>query len=73
MAAWTEEAGLPKPEIVEIAGAVVVRFRRKTTGKRIGKTPLAVLEQLAEDPSLTVPQLAVRPEKSELTVTPGHS
>lgn len=28
MAAWAEEAGLPRPEILEIPGAVVVRFRR---------------------------------------------
>ncbi len=38
MAAWSEEFGLPKPEIVEIPGAVVVRFQRKTTGEAIGKT-----------------------------------
>jgi ATP-dependent DNA helicase RecG len=64
MAAWSEEAGLPKPEILEIPGAVMVRFRGKTTGK----TPLAVLHLLAEDPSLTVPQLAARLKKSELTI-----
>ena len=68
MAAWSEEAGLPKPEILEIPGAVVVRFRGKTTGKTTGKTPLAVLHLLAEDPSLTVPQLAAHLEKSELTI-----
>jgi len=28
MAAWTAELGLPKPEILEVPGAVVVRFRR---------------------------------------------
>lgn len=33
MAAWTEEAGLPKPEILEIPGAVVVRFRARAPGE----------------------------------------
>jgi ATP-dependent DNA helicase RecG len=82
MAAWTKEAGLPAPEILEIPGAVVVRFKPsvlgitgatgkttgKTTGKPIGKTPLAVIGLLAEDPTLTAPQLAARLDKSELTV-----
>jgi hypothetical protein len=39
MAAWSEEAGLPKPEILEIRGAVVVRPRGKTLGKPSGKRP----------------------------------
>jgi hypothetical protein len=39
MAAWSEEAGLPKPEILEIPGAVVVRPRGKTLGKPSGKRP----------------------------------
>ena len=82
MAAWTKEAGLPAPEILEIPGAVVVRFKPsvlgitgatgkttgKPTGKPIGKTPLAVIGLLAEDPTLTAPQLAARLDKSELTV-----
>jgi ATP-dependent DNA helicase RecG len=82
MAAWTKEAGLPAPEILEIPCAVVIRFKPsvlgitgatgkttgKTTGKPIGKTPLAVIGLLAEDPTLTAPQLAARLEKSELTV-----
>ena len=76
MAAWAEEAGLPRPEILEIPGAVVVQFRGKTIGKAIGKTigktigrtPLAVLELLANDPNLTVPQLADRLQKSEVTI-----
>lgn len=82
MAAWTKEAGLPAPEILEIPCAVVIRFKPsvlgitgatgkttgKTTGKPIGKTPLAVIGLLAEDPTLTAPQLAARLDKSELTV-----
>lgn len=40
----------------------------KTIGKTIGKTPFAVLELLTVDPSLTVPQLAARLDKSELTI-----
>ncbi|MBI4882150.1 MAG: putative DNA binding domain-containing protein [Planctomycetes bacterium] len=43
MAAWAEELRLPRPEILEIPGAVVVRFRRMppqgTTGKTTGTTP----------------------------------
>lgn len=31
MAAWSEDVGLPRPEILEIPGAVVVRFRRTTS------------------------------------------
>jgi ATP-dependent DNA helicase RecG len=40
MATWAEEAGLPKPEILEIPGAVVVRFGARAPGKaeRTGKT-----------------------------------
>ena len=79
MAAWAKEAGLPKPEILEVPGAVVVRFSArkpgitgkttgiaagKTTGKTTGKTPAGVLRLLAENPSLTVPQIAVLMEKS---------
>lgn len=69
MASWAKEAGMPLPEILEVPGAVVVRFhaRKPTvtenatgimTGKMTGKTPAGVLRLLAEDPSLTVPQLA---------------
>jgi len=68
MARWAEEASLPKPEILEIPGAVVVRFRRrateealqKTTGKTTGKTHDAVLALLAAEPSLTIPEIAQR-------------
>ena len=73
MASWAKEAGMPLPEILEVPGAVVVRFYArkptvtekatgiatgKMTGKMTGKTPAGVLRLLAEDPSLTVPQLA---------------
>lgn len=40
----------------------------KTTGKTTGKTPAAVLQLLAEDPNLSVPQVAARLKKSELTI-----
>ncbi len=36
MAAWAEEVGVPKPEILEIPGAVVVRFPRKVTAETTG-------------------------------------
>lgn len=75
-----QERGLEPPAVVVREGAVVVTFRLpapvettgkatgKTIGKTIGKTPLAVLRLLADDPSLTVPQLAARLEKSEPTI-----
>lgn len=66
------------PAVVVREGAVVVTFglpveaigktTGKAIGKAIGKTPLAVFELLAGDPTLTVPQLAARLEKSELTI-----
>ena len=72
MAAWAAEAGLPKPEILEIPGAVVVRFPAKkagkTTGKTTGKTPSAVLRLLSESPHLSVPQIAARLGRSEGTI-----
>ena len=72
MAAWTEEARLPKPEILEVPGAVVVRFTgkalQKTIGKTIGKTPAAVLQLLAEDPTRSVVQLADHLGKAEVTI-----
>lgn len=81
MAAWAEEAGLPKPEILEIPGAVVVRFRAKapgkaeTTGKRggnagetLGKTPRDVLRLLREQPELSAPQMAERLGKSRSAI-----
>jgi ATP-dependent DNA helicase RecG len=33
MAAWAEDAGVPRPEILEIPGAVVVRFRKRAAGR----------------------------------------
>lgn len=51
---------LPKETIGKAIG--------KTTGKAIGKTPAAVLRLLAEDPNLSVPQLAAQLKKSELTI-----
>jgi len=39
MAAWAEEAGLPRPAILEIPGAVVVRFRRAATAPERSTAP----------------------------------
>ena len=76
MATWAEEAGLPRPEILEVPGAVLVRFRRRTpvettgkvTGKVTGKTPAAVLALLAEEPGLSLPEVAERIRKSPRAV-----
>ena len=38
MASWTQAAGFPAPEILEIPGAVVVRFQRATAQKTREKT-----------------------------------
>ncbi len=72
------EAGLEPPTVSLRAGAVVVTFRLpeettgkmigKTPGKMIGKTPAAILDLLTADPTLSVPQLAVRLKKSEVTI-----
>ena len=76
MAAWAEEAGLPRPEILEIPGAVAVRFRARPTGKTTGrtpgktpgKTPAAILDLLEDEPELSIPELAVRLGRSESAV-----
>jgi ATP-dependent DNA helicase RecG len=79
MAAWAAEAGLPKPEIVEVPGAVVVRFRAKAPGKApgerqgnareaLGKTPLEVLRTLKDRPDLSVPAVAASLGKSESAI-----
>jgi ATP-dependent DNA helicase RecG len=72
------EQGLVPPTVAVCEGAVVVTFAvpakvtGETTGKATGKptarTPAAVLQMLAEDPSLTVPQLAALLKGSELTI-----
>lgn len=67
MAAWAEGAGLSMPEILEIPGVVLVRFRRKMPKKTTWKTSLAVLQLLREEPNLPVPRLSERLAKSELT------
>lgn len=69
MAAWTEEAGLPKPEILEIPGAVVVRFRPKAplgrwerTGVR-EETPLITPQETPlKTPEAILALLRGRPE-----------
>ncbi|MSQ52671.1 MAG: HTH domain-containing protein [Betaproteobacteria bacterium] len=76
------EAGLEPPVVSLRPGAVVVTFDLpganapenapetigKTIGKAIGKTPIAVLRLLAENPNLSVPQLAADLQKSEVTI-----
>lgn len=71
-------AGLPRPDILEVPGAVVVRFCRKETSEgsapegTVGITPLktpdAILRLLKEDPELSFPDLASRLGKSESAV-----
>jgi len=76
MASWAEAAGLPKPEILEVPGAVVVRFPRKlavtTTGetpqKTPQKTPDAILELLRQQPRLAFSDIALLVGKSESAV-----
>ena len=82
IAGLMRERGLEPPSVAVREGAVIVTFGlpaemtgktpEKTTGivtgKTTGKTPLAVLGLLAADPSLTVPQLAARMEKSAVTI-----
>ena len=72
------EAGHQPPTVSLRPGAVVVTFKLpkanapenagKTTGKTTGKTPKAVLQLLSDEPALSVPQLAGRLKKSELTI-----
>ncbi len=77
-----QEAGHVPPEMAVRGGAVVVTFALpgkapvkttgkttgKATGKTTGKTPEAVLRLLADEPNLSVPQLAAQLGKSELTI-----
>lgn len=65
MASWAKEAGMPLPEILEVPGAVVVRFHLrpprasgKTSGKMSGKTADRVLVMLKELPNRSIPDLA---------------
>jgi ATP-dependent DNA helicase RecG len=60
MARWAEAAGLPKPEILEIPGAVVARFQRNPFGKTTGKMHDTILTLLASEPSLSIPEIAQR-------------
>ena len=78
------EAGLEPPVTTVRTGAVVVTFDVAAaleargwpavlpidpeTGKTTGKTPVAVLDLFAGNPNLTVPELAVRLGKAELTI-----
>lgn len=75
------EAGQDPPTVSLRPGAVVMTFGLAAAnapgtpgtlpgdaGKTTGKTPAAVLQLLAEDPDLSVPQVAARLKKSELTI-----
>jgi len=65
MASWTQAAGLPAPEILEIPGAVVVRFQRATAEKTREqtreqtreKTEAAILRLLSEQPGMRITEL----------------
>lgn len=65
-----QESGLEPPVVSLRDGAGVVTFGlpAETIGKTTGKTPAAVLRLLADEPNLSVPQLAARLRKSELTI-----
>lgn len=70
MAVWAAEAGLPRPEILEIPGAVVVRFRARapgkaeTTGMATGKRWGNAGETLGKTPRDVLRLLRERPELS---------
>ena len=73
MAAWAAEAGLPKPEILEVPGAVVVRFRAKATKgkapqKAPQKAPDAILGLLRQQPERSFSEIAALLGKSESAV-----
>ena len=59
-------AGHGPPTVSLREGAVVATFGLSV--ETTGITPAAVLRLLADDPSLSVPQLAAHLEKSELTI-----
>ena len=59
--------GSARPEILEVPGAVVVRFR-STPGETLGKTPSDVLRLLRDQPGLSAPQLAERLGKSRSAI-----
>lgn len=65
-----QEAGNLPPILAGREGAValIFRFPEKTTGKMIGKMIVIGLRLLAEDRNLTVPQIAILLNKSELTI-----
>ncbi len=81
MAVWAAEAGLPRPEILEIPGAVVVRFRARAPGKAettemaTGKRRGNAGETLGKTPRDVLRLLRERPELStpELAENLGKS
>ena len=81
IARLTREAGQGPPTISLRPCAAVLTFEFAAAtatgtprtllgdaGKATGKIPVAVLRLLAEDPNLSVPQVAARLKKSELTI-----
>lgn len=74
MAAWAEELGLPRPEILEIPGAVVVRFRSscyvppQRVGHDLSERQRAVLEKVAASPK----GVALRDIKASLENPPAE-
>ena len=76
MAAWAKEAGLPRPEILEIPGAIVIRFQGRipvsTTGqtseKTSDKTADGVIRLLKSWPELTAVEIGRRLGKTPRSI-----
>jgi ATP-dependent DNA helicase RecG len=66
MAAWAEEAGLPRPEILEIPGAVVVRFRQthmipqRLAGQEMTARRQAILDALGPGELVAITEIMGR-------------
>ena len=64
-------AGVPAPEINYAFAGLMITFKAKgeeVSGKTPGKTPDAILLLLDENPSLSIPEIAERINKSESAV-----
>ncbi len=74
MADLTEKAGLPRPEIEEIAGSVFVRFRPskyippRQVSQELTDRQRAILELLANSPSLSRKTIATTLHETDLVV-----
>ena len=64
-------AGVPTPKINHEFAGLMVTFQARSgevSGKTLGKTPDAILLLLDENPSLSIPEIAERINKSESAV-----